>query len=72
VDIIDTELLDVFDEYRGYGINPIERVRLILMKRRSGVSNGTKFMSKFTHKLDSIFQGLPKSKEWISFATAFL
>jgi|APTNR8051073442_1049403.scaffolds.fasta_scaffold67933_2 hypothetical protein len=39
------------------------------MKRRSDDSNGTKLMSKFTHKIDSIFYGLPKPKEWISFAT---
>lgn len=32
VDIIDTELLDAFEEYGGYGNTSVERVRFVLMK----------------------------------------
>jgi hypothetical protein len=69
VDIIDVDLLKAFDDYRTYGNTSVERVRFVLMKLRSDDANRTDFMSKFTHKVDCIFNGLPKPKEWISFAT---
>lgn len=65
VDIIDVDLLKAFDDYSTYGNTSAEKVRLILMKRRSDDANGTDFMSKFTHKIDCIFNGLPKPKELI-------
>ena len=66
---VDTELLEAFDDYRTYGNTSAERVRLILMKRRSDDAHGTTFVSKFAHKIDCIFSGLPKPKAWVSFAT---
>lgn len=41
----------------------------LLMKLRADDANGTEFMSKFTHKVQEVFSGLPKPKDWISFAT---
>lgn len=68
MDIIDTELLDAFEEYSGYGNTSVERVRFVLMKLAADKAHGTEyFVNKFVNKIQSIFNGLPKPKEWQSF-----
>lgn len=66
-DIIDTELLDAFEEYSGFGGTSVERVRFVLMKLDSDRRHGTDyFANKFIGKVEAIFSGLPKPKEWQS------
>lgn len=64
-------LLEYGDEYEK--LSPVQepkwRVRTLLMKLRADDAHGTEYVSKFTHKVIEIFSGLPKSKNWISFAT---
>lgn len=67
VNIIDTELLDTFEEYSGYGNTSVERVRFVLMKMNADRANKTNyFIHKFMDKIKLIFGGLPKPKEWRS------
>lgn len=67
MDIIDTELLDAFEEYSGYGNTSVERVRFVLMKLDSDYKHGTDYFGhKFMSKVESIFNGLPKPKDWRS------
>ena len=65
-------LLECGDEYEK--LSPLQeprwRVKMFLMKLESDRKNGTDyFSSKFTAKVKTIFDGLPKPKDWISFAT---
>lgn len=67
VDIIDTELLDAFEEYSGFGGTSVERVRFVLMKLDSDRRTGTDYFShKFMGKVEAVFSGLPKPKDWRS------
>lgn len=69
VDVVDTELLEAFGlEYADYGHESTARVRFVLMKLDSDRRNGTdSFTNKFVGKVEAIFSGLPKPKEWQSF-----
>ncbi len=68
VDIVDVDLLKAFDDYSSYGNTSAERVRFMLMKLDSDYKNGTDyFRHKFVSKVEAIFNGLPKPKEWRSF-----
>lgn len=67
MDIIDTELLDAFEEYGGFGDTSVERVRFVLMKLDSDRRTGTDYFShKFMGKVEAVFNGLPKPKDWRS------
>ena len=68
VDIVDTELLDQFGlEYADYGNSSVARVRFVLMKLDSDRRNETShFTNKFIGKVEAVFSGLPKPKEWQS------
>ena len=46
---------------------PKWRVKTLLMKLSSDKANGTKFMNKFVHKVENVFSGLPKPKDWETF-----
>ncbi len=70
MDIIDTELLDAFEEYSGYGNTSVERVRFVLVKLDSDYKNETDyFRHKFVSKIEAVFNGLPKPKYWRSLYT---
>lgn len=63
-------LLDCGDEYAQIGIlqEPKWRVKALLSKLDSDRRNGTDFFThKFVGKVETIFTGLPKPKEWRSF-----
>ena len=68
MDIVDTELLDEFGkEYADYGNASVERVRFVLTKLDNDRRADTDYFShKFMGKIESIFSGLPKPKEWRS------
>jgi len=67
-ELVDASLLFEFgDEYASIGNiqEPKWRVRTLLMKLESDRKNGTDYFStKFHAKVESIFSGLPKPKEY--------
>lgn len=69
VDVVDTELLDAFGlDYADYGNESVARVRFVLMKLDSDYKNDTDyFRHKFMSKVETVFNGLPKPKEWRTF-----
>ena len=58
------------DEYAPLSTiqEPKWRVRTLLHKRIADGANKTKYISKFANKIDEVFTGLPKPKDWITFA----
>lgn len=70
-ELVDASLMEFSDEYAPLSTTqePKWRVKTLLMKLRADDANGTDFMSKFAHKVKEVFAGLPKPKDWISFAT---
>jgi hypothetical protein len=69
-ELVDASLLEFSDEYAP--LSPIQepkwRVKSLLMKLDSDEKNGTDyFRNKFVPKVEEIFAGLPKPKDWQSF-----
>ncbi len=68
-ELVDASLIEFSDEYAPLATvqEPKWRVKTLLMKLSSDKANGTSFMNKFVHKVESVFSGLPKPKEWEAF-----
>lgn len=68
-ELIDAEMIDD-DTYSLSAETPTERVKWLLSKLFSDKMNGTDyFISKFTNKVERIFDSLPRPIEWHSFYT---
>lgn len=72
-ELVDASLLDceLADEYAALAKvqEPKWRVKTLLHKRIADNAHGTEYVSKFTNIIDSVFNGLPKPKDWVSFPT---
>jgi hypothetical protein len=69
-DVVDADLLEFSDEYAP--LAPVQepkwRVRALLMKLAADKAHGTEyFVNNFVNKVEEIFSGLPKPKNWQAF-----
>ena len=69
-ELVDASLLEFSEEYAPLSTiqEPKWRVRTLLHKRIADDAHKTKYVSKFANKIDEIFTGLPKPKDWLTFA----
>lgn len=73
VDMVDAELIED-DEYARTAVTPVDRVKTLLgrmhaveVNRERGADireEALRFVGKFTHKTENVFDNLPRPVEW--------
>ena len=70
VELLDAELIGSDEKYDGFGKLPLTRVKKLLSKMHSDQCKETNHIdNKFIIRIETVFNGLPKSVGWQSFFT---